>query len=547
MDFKQELLNSLNKQIKEEIIIEIPPNPQFGDFALPTFKLSKKAPELQKLLKLPKFIEKTEVKGPYLNFFIKKEIFTKGILEEILKNKFIYLQKEKTKVVIEYPSPNTNKPLHLGHIRNMIYGQAIVRLLLLKGNEVIEVNLLNDRGIHICKSMLAYKKWGNNSPPDKKPDHFVGDFYVLFENKNKENSELEKEALEMLNKWEKGDKQTIQLWKKMNSWATKGFDETFKQFNLNFKKTYKESAIYRRGAHIVDQGLKKGKFVKDKTGAIIAELEGYNLPNKVLLRQDGTSIYITQDIALAQEKYEDFKMGLSIIVSATEQNLHFKQLFKILEILGYSFNNEHLSYGMVLLPEGRMKSREGKVVDADDLINEITLAVKEEILKRYNNLSEKEIEKRSKVIAMAAMRYYILKIDPNKDIVYNPQESISFEGETGPYLLYTYARINSILKKSKKFKVNYEKLTNPTEQSLIFQLSQYNKTLEDSIKNRKPSLLCNLLFKIAQTYNEFYHSLPILKASTAEEKEARLTLSKATATIIKQGLSLLGIETLEEM
>ncbi len=547
MDFKKELSECLSKQINESITIEAPPNPTFGDYALPCFKLSKNPEVLRKLLKLPRFIEKTEIKGSYLNFFIKKEYLAKTTIENILKNKHLAIKKEKKRIVIEYPSPNTNKPLHLGHIRNIVFGQSVVNLLKLIGNNVIQVNLLNDRGIHICKSMLAYQKYGNNKLPDKKPDHFVGDFYVLFQKEAEKNQNLEQEALEILNKWEKGDKATIKLWKKMNSWAIAGFNTTLKEFDTSFKKTYKESEIYKKGSKIVKKGLEDGKFKRDESNAIVAELEQYGLPNKVLLRSDGTSIYITQDIALAWEKYKDFKMDSSIIVAASEQNLHFKQLSKILEILGYNFNNEHLTYGMVYLPEGRMKSREGKVVDADDLLQEIISMTKKEILKRYNNLSEKEINNRSKKIALAAIRFYLLKVDPTKDITYNPEESISFEGETGPYIQYTYARIQSVLKKEKaRLKPKYHLLTHPIEINIITQLNKFNAVLAEAIKYKRPSTIANFVLKLAQFYNEFYHSCPILKAER-NLKDSRLILSKATALILKQCLNLLCIKTLNAM
>lgn len=538
--FKAKLELELKKQLKQDVQLETPPVREFGDLALPCFKLKKSSIDVQKSIKLPNYIEKTEIKGPYLNFFIKKEVKAKVILTEKIKK-----AKPKKTIVIEYPSPNTNKPLHLGHIRNIVTGQSISKIKEFTGNKVIQVNLLNDRGIHICKAMLAYNKWGKNKQPNKKSDHYVGDFYVLF-NKNK-SDQLEQETQEMLKKWENKDKATRLLWKKINTWAEKGFEETYKSFNLKFKKTYKESQIYEKGKDIVVKSYKKDLFKKDEKGNIIAELEQYKLPNKILLRSDGTAIYITQDIALANEKYNNFKPNESIILTGSEQIMAFQQLFQVLKILGYKFNNVHIPYGMVYLPEGRMKSREGTIVDADDLVAEMINLSKQEIIKRYDHLPKKEIEKRSYQIGLGALRFFILKLDTIKDMTYDPNQSISFEGETGPYIQYVHARCCSILKNQKlKSKIDYNLLSIKEEQHLIDQLGMFAEIVEQASEQNKPSQIANYLIKLSQAFNEFYHVCPVLKAEP-KLRDARLLLVSKTREMIKQGLDLLVIESPEEM
>src|SRR3989344_881795 len=366
-------------------------------------------------------LDKVAPNGPYINFYLNKKNLSTSVLHKIQQQKENYGQQSfGEKIMIEFSSPNTNKPLHLGHVRNISLGDSISRILSFLGNDVIKGCLVNDRGIHICKSMLAYKKWGHNKNPDKKSDFFVGDFYVLFAKKATEHPELEQEAQEMLRLWEKGDKEVVALWKKMNEWVYAGFEETYAKLAVSFDKYYYESAIYLFGKEIAQEGLKKEIFF-DKDGAIVAPLQEFGLPDKVLVRSDGTTIYITQDLYLALKKFEDYKLNRSIYVVGSEQNLHFQQLFAILKKLGHKFADGcyHLSYGMVNLPEGKMKSREGTVV----------------------------LQQRGKQVGIAALKFHMLKIDAAKDMVYNPKESISFEGETGPYVQYTHARISSILRK----------------------------------------------------------------------------------------------------
>ncbi len=563
--FKQELVKILVKETKLdkaqiELIIEIPPDPKLGDFAFPTFSLAKTykktpneiAQELAKKFEINKNITKIEVKGPYLNFFINKKELAEQTLTKIIKEKQKYGsdKKNKAQIMVEFCSPNTNKPLHLGHLRNIFIGQSISSIYEFLGHGVKRTCLVNDRGIHISKSMLAYQKFGKGKKPDKKPDKFVGEFYVKYNQAANQNPSIEQEAQALLQKWEQGDKQTIRLWKTMNSWVYKGFEQTYKELGVKFDKYYYESHMYTKGRDIVMKGLKKGTFKKEE-GAIVAELENHNLPNKVLIRADGTSIYMTQDIYLAKKKFTDFPIKKSVYVVGNEQNLHFRQLFKILELLGFKWAKDcyHLNYGMVYLPEGRMKSREGTIVDADDLIAEIRNLAEKEIKKRHKKITEKEIDKRAKAIGDGALRFFILKMDPYKDMVYNPEESISFEGETGPYVQYTHARISSILRKYKgktKKNVDYSLLKEEIEQNLVRQLSLFSDIIKQTALHYKPSILCRYLIDLAQLFNEFYHKLPVLKADD-ELREARITLILATKQVIKNGLNLLEIQAPEQM
>jgi len=457
------------------------------------------------------------------------------------------------KIMIEYPSPNTNKPLHLGHIRNMLIGSCTSKMYRFMGNNVIEANLNNDRGVHICKSMLAYKLWGKNKEPDEKSDHYVGKWYIKFAREAKKDKNLEKKALEMLSKWEAGDKKVVALWKKMNAWAYGGFEETYAKFGINFDKYYYESDFYTKGKEIVDKGLKKGVFEKTEDGAIMAPLEKtHKIPDKILLRADGTSIYITQDIYLAKLKFDDHpKMNMNVYVTAHEQDMHFKQLFAVLELLKFPWAKKcrHLSYGMVNLPHGRMKSREGTVVDADNLIENMEHLAKKEIKKRHDDLSKEEVDHRAHEIGLGALKFFILKVDPNRDVTFNPKESISFEGETGPYVQYTHARICSLFAKAGQdaiTKVKFEYLSNAHEKRLVTLLSRFPLVVEDAAQDMRPSTLAHYLIEVSQAFNEFYHACPVIGAD-AELRKARLLLCGGTRTVLKSGLALLGIEAPERM
>ena len=562
--FENHIIKILKKETKlKEIPLEVPSNPEFGDYAFPCFILSKKykknpaeiAQELSKKIKLDNKIKETKAIGPYLNFFINKEKLISNVIEQVIKEKENYGKAKKTnkKIVIEFIGPNTNKPLHLGHARNMVSGYALCKILEENGNKVIPVNINNDRGIHICKSMLAYKKFGKNDSPNKsklKSDFFVGKYYVMFLKKAKSNPKLEQEAKELLQKWEQGDKETIALWKKMNSWALNGLKKTYKTFNIKFKKEYFESNTYKKGKDIIYEGLKKGLFKKDKTGAISIDLTKEGLDKKILLRSDGTAVYITQDIYLAKKRYKDFKYDKLIYVVATEQNYHFKVLFEILKKLKFPFADKcyHFAYGMVNLTTGKMKSREGTVVDTDTLVDDLTKLAKKEIKKRYTKISKSELNKRSKNIALSAIRFYMLKHDPIKDFVFDPIKSISFEGETGPYIQYTHARIHSIIKKSKQkvSKADTSLLKYEAETNLIKKLNEFPQLINKIGENYKLSLMCHYLLDLCQEFNTYYHSTKIIQENKDLES-ARLSLIYAIKEVIKKGLTLLGIEALKEM
>ncbi len=549
--FKKKIAEDVGKSTELEekqvfSLLERPPDPKMGDFALPCFAFAKEfrkspveiAKELSTQIK-SKLLDSSKPVGPYVNFFLNDEVVAELTLGEILKEKHT----EKGRVLIEICSPNTNKPLHLGHLRNIFLGESVSLLYEKVGNEVVKTCIINDRGVHIAKSMLAYKKFGGDQP-NKKTDHFVGDYYVLFNEKAQDNPELEEQAQELLRKWEAGDPDTRALWKKMNSWVYKGFQETYNKLDFDFDAKYYESEIYKKGKEIVEEGLKKGIFTK-KEGAVVAELE--NMPDKIVLRSDGTSVYITQDLYLAEKRYDDYHPKKQIYVVASEQNLHFRQLFKILELLGRKWAKDcyHLSYGMVNLPDGRMKSREGTVVDADDIIAEMRELAKKEVEKRHADISNDELQERSRAIGDAALRFYILKIDPVKDMVYDPEESISFEGETGPYVQYTYARICSVLRKTNYKEIDYSLLKQDLEKRLVRMLADYREVVIDSAKQHKPSLLCRYLLDLCQLFNEYYHEHRILTGDELEK--TRAALIDSVRQVIENGLGLLKIETLERM
>ncbi|MFX0106160.1 MAG: arginine--tRNA ligase [Candidatus Hodarchaeota archaeon] len=544
-----------------ETLIEIPPSDIDFTYAFPCFKLSnyyKKAPnqiaqELKDKIKVPEFIKHIKASGPYINFKINPKI----ILENIFKFKIDYgrireisLKDVKSRVVIEYPSPNTNKSLHFGHVRNMVLGKSLSNLLKYKGHKVFEVNLLNNRGIHICKSMLAYKKWGNNKQPDKKSDHFVGDYYVLYNKKLKEDSNLENEAQELLRSWEAGDQKTLELWNKMNNWAIEGFKETFDKFNIKFDKEYYESDFYLTGRKKILEGLERGIFEKTEDGAVIARLkEKYGLDDKILIRSDGTSIYITQDIQLAYKKKEDFNYDRSIYIVGDPQIQHFKWLFAILDVLGFKEDNYHLSYGMISLPSGKMKSREGTVVDADDIIEEVENLAFIEVSKRYPELDDKEKKNRANIIALSAVIFYILKYNHTKGFLFKPDESLSFEGETGPYIQYCYARIASIIEKSEQkidSNINWQLLADEKEEFLIKQLTYFPEIIDTAEKTYNIHLIPQYLLSLCQAFNSFYTSCQVISENKELEK-ARLLLIYCVQIVIKTGLDILGIETLDKM
>lgn len=452
--------------------------------------------------------------------------------------------------MIEFPSPNTNKPLHLGHLRNMTIGESVSRISEFAGEKVIRANLNNDRGIHICKSMAAYKFYGKKRKPNlkkQKSDHFVGDFYVMFNKKYKQNTKLELESHRLLQKWEEQDKSVLALWRKMNKWALDGFKETYKKFQIKHDVEFFESEIYRSGKEIVMKGVQDGIFIKREDGSVMVDLKKEGFGEKILLRGDGTSIYMTQDLYLAKLKQKAYKIDKSIYVVGNEQNYHFQVLFTLLKKLGFNTDElKHLSYGMVNLPEGRMKSREGTIVDADDLIKEVQNLVKKE-LKSRDKLSKKQLEDKSLNIALAAIKYILLRVDTKKDMVFNPKESIDFEGETGPYLLYSYARACSILSKLKNKTSDSEKDLKELdykEAELVKKLEDFKDIVKKSFIELNPSIIANYSYQLSKIFNEFYHACPVIGS---EKQYFRVALVASFKEVLGKSLTLMGIEPMEKM
>ncbi len=556
---KEEEIDMTEKQIMP--LIEIPPSHEMGDFAFPCFILASKLKEIpatiainlrKKMGNPPEGITDIQTNGPYINFFINRKSHALQVIDRILKEREQYGQpstRQKVTTMVEFPSPNTNKPLHLGHLRNMAIGESVSRILEFSGEKVIRANLNNDRGIHICKSMAAYHKYGKNKTPkseDKKSDHFVGDYYVMFNTRAKKNEQLDILAHRILQKWEAGDKEVLALWKKMNKWALDGFEETYQKVGIKHDVTFFESEIYTQGKDIILKAVKDKIFQQRKDGAVIADLKKEGLGEKVLLRIDGTSVYITQDLYLAILKFQKYKLNKSIYVVGNEQNHHFKVLDALLKKIGFKQNITHLSYGMVNLPEGKMKSREGTVVDADDLIDKLQKMVKKSLTSRAK-LSKKELDRRSLIIALSAIKYMLLRVDTKKNMTFNPKESVSFEGDTGPYLLYSYARASSIINKYKKLvKKTYFEEMEKQEIGLMKKLGEFPGVVSKAYTTMNPSLISNYCSQLSQTFNEFYHTCPV-KGAEDGKGHFRMQLVDSFRTVLKNGLNLIGIETLEEM
>lgn len=488
-------------------------------------------------------------------------------------------------VMVEYSSPNTNKPLHLGHVRNNLLGWSLAQIMEANGNRVVKTNIVNDRGIHICKSMLAWKKWGNGATPEstgKKGDHLIGDYYVAFdqhyraelaeltakfraegmaaeeaEKRAKEDSPLMKEAHDMLVRWEQGDEEVRALWKKMNDWVYQGFDETYKAMGVGFDKIYYESETYLEGKAKVEEGLAKGLFFRKPDGSVWADLSNEGLDQKLLLRADGTSVYMTQDIGTADLRFKDYPIDKMIYVVGNEQNYHFQVLSILLDRLGFKWGKElvHFSYGMVELPNGKMKSREGTVVDADDLMEEMVSAARRtsEELGKFADMTENERNDIARIVGMGALKYFILKVDARKNMLFNPEESIDFNGNTGPFIQYTYARIRSIMRKAEAEGIVLPSVLphtlplNEKEVQLIQKLNSFETVVEQAGKDYSPSGIANYCYELTKDFNQFYHDYSILNAESAEAKTLRLALAKNVAKTIKNGMQLLGIEVPERM
>jgi len=480
-------------------------------------------------------------------------------------------------VMVEYSSPNTNKPLHLGHIRNNLLGYSISEIQKANGNKVVKTNIVNDRGIHICKSMVAWQKWGNGRTPEntgKKGDHLVGELYVEFDKhykaeiaglveKGLSQKEAENqapsilEAREMLRNWEARDPETVQLWETMNNWVYKGFDETYKRMGVDFDKIYYESETYLVGKDEVLRGLKEGIFYQEEDNSVWADLTQEGLDKKILLRSDGTSVYMTQDIGTAKMRFNDYSIDKMVYVVGNEQNYHFQVLSVLLDKLGYDWGRDlfHFSYGMVELPSGKMKSREGTVVDADDLMSEMVNVAKKmaEELGKLEELTPEETEQTFETIALGALKYFILKVDPKKNMLFNPEESIDFNGNTGPFIQYTYARIQSVLRKAAKNQVTYDALKRQfpeislKEKLLLKRIALFPEAVAEAGANYSPAVIANYCYELVKEYNQFYHDHSILNIDDSEKREFRLVLSVTVGKVIKQGMTLLGINVPERM
>lgn len=574
----EEVVRQVQKAIKAQYgqdiifqkdVLEIPPLSEMGDCALPCFSLAKQlkqspieiAQKLESACATSECIEQVRALGPYLNIFFNPAYIARIIFSSKVKTSLQKKQKKET-IVIEYVSPNTNKPLHLGHARNAVLGDSLATIFEAAGYRVVRTSLVNDRGIHICKSMVAYvkkqseahasqKKWETPQSTKIKSDHFVGEQYVLFSQMAEENEDIQKDAQECLLKWEKGDRATRALWKKMNAWALNGLNQTYKRFGIHFDKVYFESDFYTKGRDIIADGLQRGLFKKDESGAVYADLASYNLPNKILLRKDGTSLYITQDLYLAVQKTKDFHASRSAYVIGSEQDLYMKQLFAVLDILGYPWakNLYHVSYGMVCLPDGKMKSREGTKVDADVLLDTLEALALTEVKNRGEKLFAKEAQSRAARIARAAVKFYLAEVGAKSDMIFNPEESISFAGRTGPYIQYTYARVKSILRKNgtkRKSKDAHVSYAWSKEKQLLLLISQFSQTIQSSALAYDPSIVAKYVYGLAKSTNEYYHSVSVL-SSAPHERVARVMLLECVADILKKGLALIGIETVEKM
>ncbi|WP_128331645.1 arginine--tRNA ligase [Apibacter sp. HY039] len=551
-----------------------------GDYTLVVFPLVKEvrkkpeeiAQELGNVLVQQEvFISFNVVKG-FLNLELNPCVFTQLLRESYLNVNYGLSEGNKARIMVEYSSPNTNKPIHLGHIRNNLLGYSISNILKAAGNEVLKSQIINDRGIHICKSMLAWQKFGKGETPFSakiKGDHLVGKYYVIFDKEYqkqvnelvtngldkeeaKKNAPILLEAQVMLRKWEDGDKEIRQLWAEMNSWVYEGFEQTYKRLGVNFDLIQYESNTYLLGKDVIEEGLSKGVLFKKEDGSVWADLTDDGLDQKLLLRGDGTSVYITQDLGTAVERFTRFQLGELIYTVGNEQDYHFQVLFLILKKLGYAWADKlfHLSYGMVDLPSGKMKSREGTVVDADELMEEMhkEAVKKTEELGKLDGYTEAEKEHTNEMIGLGALKYYVLKVDPKKRILFDPNESIDFNGNTGPFVQYTYARIQSVLRKANQQIITItDQQLNATERSLIILLASFSDSIEKSANTLNPAIVANYIYDVVKEFNYFYQNYSILNAEYESEKQLRLALAQWTGNVIKSALNLLGIGAPERM
>lgn len=558
-----------------------------GEYTFVTFpylKISKKKPEEtaaiigEYIISHSKVAESFNIVKGFLNIKIAAETWLHRLKEIQHNENYGKKAKNNQKVVIEYSSPNTNKPLHLGHLRNNFLGYSVACILEAEGYEVTKVNLVNDRGIHICKSMLAYQRFGNGETPKSsgiKGDHLIGKYYVRFDQEYKKevelliqqglkkedaerNAQIIEAARDMLQKWENGDPEVVNLWNTMNDWVYEGFDATYKRMGVEFNHVYKESETYLLGKTIVEEGLKRDVFYRKSDGSVWVDLSNEGLDEKLLLRSDGTSVYITQDLGTADLKYKDYEFDKSVYVVGNEQDYHFDVLFRILKRLqrNYAGGLYHLSYGMVDLPTGKMKSREGTVVDADDLMEEMAETAKKSTteLGKIEDFTDEQARELYEILGLGALKYFLLKVDPKKRMLFNPEESIQFHGNTGPFIQYTFARISSLLRKAQQQGLDYT-LTeknmgyqlHETEREVIYIISKYEQMLTEAAENYSPSIVAQYVFELAKEYNRFYTELTVFGEKDSEIKKFRVAFSALTAKTIKNAMGLLGIEVPEKM
>jgi arginyl-tRNA synthetase len=565
-------------QLPDQLELGFPPNTKLGHFAVGCFALAKQfrnspaeiAGHVADNIEPDDVIEQANAAGPYINLKIKHDRLFGDLCGHIIHQASRYGSSDMgqgKRAMVEYLAPNTNKPLHLGHLRNGALGMAVSNMFAATGHRVVKANLVNDRGVHICKSMLAWQRWGNGTTPEsenEKGDHFVGKYYVRYAREAENDETLENEIQQLLQNWEAGDPETIALWKMMNSWVYDGFDQTYRRFGLKFDAFYYESDTYKLGKDIIQQGLKKNVFSIDPSGNTVFFLpeeefrrdKNGELKRVTVLRADDTSLYISQDIGTAILKITDHNLDYSIYVVGSEQEHHFKCLFAILHALGYEWarNCHHLSYGMVYLPEGKMKSREGKIVDADDLITAMITLAEAEIRRRdpEAGLTDEQVKNRAAKIGVGAVKFYLLRVRPTQSINFDPAESISFDGFTGPYCQYAYARICGILEKAKSRQrtlqdPDFSLLGNTEEVQLLQKLIEFPQEVESAVEDLNPSKIAGHVFNTAKAFNQFYNKHPVLKAENEQFVDARLALIKATAVVLKNGLNLLGVEVLENM
>ncbi|MCR4677078.1 MAG: arginine--tRNA ligase [Sphaerochaetaceae bacterium] len=554
------------------VVVQVPPKPEMGDLAFPLFAYAKvfgKSPvalaeeltaDINSLTDRPE--GQAFAAGPYMNVRVDMESLIEKLCEKVEKEKDSYGCTDALdgrKVMIEFSCPNTNKPLHLGHVRNDCLGNSVSTILKASGANVMKVNLINNRGVHICKSMLAYKKFGNGETPEStgiKGDHFVGSWYVRFNAWAKEDPTAEDQAQEMLVKWEQGDPETIELWKLMNKWTIDGITETYRNTGISFDRYYYESDTYKLGKDKVLEGLERGIFQKQEDGAIYIDNSDIGLDKKILLRKDGTSIYITQDIGTAINRHEDWPFDSLVYVVASEQKYHFKVLFHVLDKLGMPWAKDlhHLSYGMVFLPEGKMKSREGTVVDADDLLLQLTTMAREEITEKGRDKDLEDPDRTAHDIALGALNYYMLQFDPVKDVTFNPKESLSFNGNTGPYIQYMGARISSILRNFSSDSSSYEGvkfnpalLVNEDERQMFKLCGSLPELVNKAASTYDPSVICAFLYELCKTFSHWYHDNQVLNPQQAELSVSRIELCKVVLTSLKNAMALIGIPFLEKM